>query len=67
MMTNEYQQLGCSTTAQLGVLMLSYVALDQGDSVGMLCFSDHIHHVPTGWRQASDEPLVACGHGQFRV
>ncbi len=47
MMTNQHQGLSLLDYALNSMLMLSYVALDQGDSVGMICFSDHIHtYVP---------------------
>lgn len=47
MMTNEYQGLSLLDYALNSILMLSYVALHQGDSVGMMCFSDHIEkYVP---------------------
>ncbi|MFN9436645.1 MAG: DUF58 domain-containing protein [Planctomycetota bacterium] len=47
MMTNEYQGLSLLDYALNSILMLSYVALHQGDSVGMMCFSDRIEkYVP---------------------
>jgi len=42
MMTNEYRGLSLLDYALNSILMLSYVALHQGDSVGMMCFSDRI-------------------------
>ncbi len=47
MMTNEAVGLALLDHALNAVLMLSYVALRQGDSVGLLTFSDEIHgYVP---------------------
>ncbi len=43
MMTNTTSGLSMLDHALNAVLMLSYVALKQGDSVGMICFSDEIH------------------------
>jgi len=48
------------------VLMLSYVALDQGDSVGMLCFSDHIHrYVPPAGGKRHMNRILHAGFDQF--
>ena len=47
MMTNEFQGMSLVDYAFNSMLMLSYVALHQRDSVGLLCFSDHVHdYVP---------------------
>lgn len=47
MMTNEYHGLSLLDYALNSILMLSYVALHQGDSVGMMCFSDRVEkYVP---------------------
>jgi uncharacterized protein (DUF58 family) len=43
MMTNEAAGLSLLDHSLNAMLMLSYVALRQGDSVGMLTFSDEIH------------------------
>ena len=43
MMTNEAVGLSLLDHALNSMLMLSYVALRQGDSVGAICFSDSIH------------------------
>ena len=43
MMTNEALGLSLLDHALNSMLMLSYVALSQGDSVGLVCFSDRIH------------------------
>lgn len=47
MMTNEYKGLSLLDYAMNSILMMSYVALNQGDSVGLLCFSDKVEkYVP---------------------
>jgi uncharacterized protein (DUF58 family) len=47
MMTNESSGLSLLDHSLNAMLMLSYVALRQGDSVGLICFSDTIHtYVP---------------------
>lgn len=47
MMTNEAKGLSLLDHSLNAMLMLSYVALKQGDSVGMICFSDSVHaYVP---------------------
>jgi len=43
MMANEAAGLSLLDHALNAMLMLSYVALKQGDSVGLICFSDAIH------------------------
>ena len=43
MMTNEAAGLSLLDHSLNAMLMLSYVALRQGDSVGLICFSDEIH------------------------
>ncbi len=54
MMTNQAAGLSLLDHSLNAMLMLSYVALSHGDSVGLLCFSDEIHcYVPPtgGMRQ----------------
>ena len=47
MMTNTSGGLSLLDHALNAILMLSYVALKQGDSVGLVCFSDEVHtYVP---------------------
>lgn len=47
MMTNEAAGLSLLDHALNAMLMLSYVALSRGDSVGLICFSDEVHsYVP---------------------
>lgn len=66
MMTNNYQQLSLLDYALNSVLMLSYVALDQGDSVGMICFSDRIHtYVPPSGGKRQMNRLLHAGFDQF--
>ncbi len=50
MMANEAEGLSLLDHSLNAMLMLSYVALKQGDSVGLVCFSDEIHCFvpPTG-------------------
>jgi uncharacterized protein (DUF58 family) len=43
MMTNEAVGLSLLDHSLNAMLMLSFVALKQGDSVGLICFSDQIH------------------------
>ncbi len=47
MMTNISSDISLLDHALNSMLMMSYVALSQGDSVGLICFSDEIHtYVP---------------------
>ncbi len=43
MMTNESQGISLLDHSINAMLMASYVALRQGDSVGLICFSDRVH------------------------
>ncbi|MBX3422552.1 MAG: DUF58 domain-containing protein [Pirellulaceae bacterium] len=66
MMTNQYQGLSLLDYALNSVLMLSHVALMQGDSVGMLCFSDRIHtYVPPAGGRRQINRIVHAGFNQF--
>lgn len=62
MMTNEARGLSLLDHAFNAALMLSYVALSRGDSVGMLCFSDSIHafQPARGGMQQMNRLLHAC-------
>lgn len=62
MMTNESAGLNLLDHAFNSMLMLSYVALSHGDSVGLLCFSDEIHTYvpPTGGMRQMNRLLHAC-------
>ena len=59
MMTNQAQGLSLLDHAFNATLMLSYVALSHGDSVGLLCFSDEVHHYlpPRGGRSQMNRLL----------
>ena len=47
MMTNEASGLNLLDHSLNAILMLSYIALEKGDSVGLICFSDKVHtYVP---------------------
>ncbi|GIX00677.1 MAG: membrane protein [Pirellulaceae bacterium] len=66
MMTNEYEGLSLLDYALNATLMLSYVALEQGDSVGMLCFSDRVHtYVPPSGGRRHMNRLLHAGFNQF--
>jgi len=66
MMTNEHLGLSLVDYALNSILLLSYVALSQGDSVGMICFSDHIHkYVPPGGGKQQMNRLLHAGFDQF--
>jgi uncharacterized protein (DUF58 family) len=63
MMTNEYQGLSLLDYALNSILMLSYIALQRGDSVGMMCFSDRVEkYVPL--RGGADQ-MNRILHGLF--
>jgi uncharacterized protein (DUF58 family) len=66
MMTNQYKELSLLDYALNSVLMLSYVALAQGDSVGMICFSDRIHtYVPPAGGKKQMNRILHGGFNQF--
>lgn len=66
MMANTHAQLSMLDHALNATLMLSYVALDQGDSVGMLAFSDKIHtFVPPASGRRQMNRLLHAGFNQF--
>lgn len=66
MMTNERAGMSLLDHSLNAALMLGYVALAQGDSVGMLCFSDRVHAYipPRGGRNQLNRMLQA-GFDQF--
>lgn len=66
MMTNQAAGISLLDHAFNAALMLSYVALSHGDSVGMICFSDAIHSfVPaTGGMQQMNR-LLHASFNQF--
>jgi uncharacterized protein (DUF58 family) len=61
MMTNQAAGLSLLDHALNAMLMLSYVALNRGDSVGLICFSDQIHSFvpPKGGMQQMNRLLHA--------
>ncbi|MFN3189790.1 MAG: DUF58 domain-containing protein [Aureliella sp.] len=66
MMTNEYERLSLLDYALNSILMLGYVALDQGDSVGMLSFSDEVHtYVPPAGGRRQMNRLLHAGFNEF--
>ncbi len=66
MMTNEAAGLSLLDHALNAVLMLSYVALRQGDSVGMICFSDEIHRfVPARGGMNQMNRLLHASYDRF--
>ena len=62
MMTPSAGQLSLLDHALNGILMLSFVALGQGDQVGLLCFSNRIHTFipPRGGMSQMNHLLHAC-------
>lgn len=66
MMTNQYEGLSLLDYALNSILMLSYVALRQGDSVGMICFSDTIHDfVPLRGGSSQMNRILHAGFDRF--
>jgi uncharacterized protein (DUF58 family) len=66
MMTNESSGLSLLDHSFNAMLMLSFVALRQGDSVGMVAFSDQIHNfVPPRGGMAQMNRLLHAGFDRF--
>lgn len=66
LMTNEYRGLSLLDYTLNAMLMLSYVALDQGDSVGLLCFSDKIQsYVPIRGGKNQMNRLIRASFDRF--
>ncbi len=66
MMTNEFQGLNLVDYALNSMLMLSYVALQQRDSVGLLCFSDRVHdYVPLASGRSHMNRLLHASFDRF--
>ena len=66
MMTNERDGYSLLDHALNATLMMAYVALSQGDSVGMLCFSDTIHaYIPPAGGKSQMNRLIQAGFDQF--
>jgi len=66
MMTNASSGLSLLDHAFNAMLMLSFVALRQGDAVGLVCFSDQIHtYVPPRGGMAQMNRLLHAGFDRF--
>ena len=66
MMTNQYDGLSLVDYALNSILLLSYVALSQGDAVGLICFSDRVHnYVPPAGGKRQMNRLLHAGFNQF--
>ncbi len=66
MMTNESRGLSLVDHALNSILMLSYVALQKGDSVGLLSFSDRVHDfVPLRGGASQMNRLLHAGFDRF--
>jgi uncharacterized protein (DUF58 family) len=66
MMTNQREGYSLLDHALNSMLMMSYVALAQGDEVGMLCFSDQIHsYLPPRGGSSQMNRLLQAGFDQF--
>ncbi len=66
MMTNTRNGYSLLDHAFNSMLMMAYVALDQGDSVGLLCFSDTIHSfIPPRGGSSQMNRLLEASFDQF--
>jgi len=66
MMTNERNDYSLLDHALNSILMMAYVALSQGDSVGLLCFSDTIHsYIPPRGGSSQMNRLLQAGFNEF--
>lgn len=66
MMVNQHAGYTLLDHALNATLMMAYVALSQGDSVGMLCFSDAIHsYIPPRGGKSQMNRLIQAGFDQF--
>jgi len=66
MMTNQREGYSLLDHALNSMLMMSYVALAQGDEVGMLCFSDSVHsYLPPRGGSSQMNRLLQAGFDQF--
>jgi uncharacterized protein (DUF58 family) len=66
MMTNQTAGLSLLDYSLNAMLMLSYVALQQGDSVGLICFSDEIHnYVPPRGGMSQMNKLLHASFNRF--
>jgi uncharacterized protein (DUF58 family) len=66
MMTNEASGLSLLDYSLNAMLMLSFVALRQGDSVGLICFSDQVHtYVPPRGGMSQMNRLLHASFDRF--
>lgn len=66
MMTNTRDGYTLLDHALNSALMMAYVALHQGDAVGMLCFSDSVHaYIPPRGGRSQMNRLIHAGFDQF--
>ena len=66
MMTNEREGLTLLDHSINAMLMMAYVALHQGDEVGLLCFSDRIHrYLPPQGGSSQMNRLLQATFDQF--
>ncbi len=66
MMTNERGGFSLLDHALNAALMLAYVALSQGDEVGLLCFSDKVHRfIPPRGGASQMNRLIRASFDQF--
>ncbi len=66
MMTNQREGHSLLDHALNATLMMSYVALSQGDEVGLLCFSDSVHcYLPPRGGSGQTNRLLQAGFDQF--
>jgi uncharacterized protein (DUF58 family) len=66
MMTGQRDGYSLFDHALNAALMMAYVALVQGDAVGMLCFSDAIHaYIPPRGGSTQMNRLIQAGFDQF--
>uniref|UniRef100_UPI00384B8A44 DUF58 domain-containing protein n=1 Tax=Neorhodopirellula lusitana TaxID=445327 RepID=UPI00384B8A44 len=66
MTTNERDGYSLLDHALNAALMMAYVALNQGDAVGMICFSDRVHaYIPPRGGASQMNRLLQAGFDQF--
>ncbi|MGB1926734.1 MAG: DUF58 domain-containing protein [Rubripirellula sp.] len=66
MMVNERDGVSLLDHALNSILMMAHVALQQGDSVGLLCFSDRVHcFIPPRSGKSQLNRLIHAGFDQF--
>lgn len=66
MMTNQRDGYSLLDHALNAALMMAYVALQQGDAVGMICFSDRVHaYIPPRGGASQMNRLLQAGFDQF--